>query len=330
MFKIKFYFLLLLLLTSSFTVFSQTKDWKQYSSAMAGFKVNYPSDWRIGDEEAKGQVWRLTINSPGERDDDVWEHNSITICSKPKKDSFENLDRCAEHHLSIRNNKVVSEETFTLNGMEIRKVETKEPYPNSRSIFFNVFFSTKDRDFQVSGIFRKIFNLERFVPVFDQILATIQPLQEISALTYKNEKYDFAVTYPVSWKSCPTVNTNQDEEVILMLIPEGIACNGGNYILVSRMTKFSYEKNNRDLKEFLKDKVYSKTVPYVEFGNIHAAMGEKSDEKYVWRERYFYTNYPQTYELLKISEMYELKNEKYQAQAREILASARRFLKFNN
>lgn len=322
-------FLVVLIFSAlNFTVFAQTNDWRQYSSTMAGFALKYPSDWRVEQEEAKGQIWRVTINSPGQRDDDVWEHNSITICSKPKNNSFEDLDRCAEHHLGIRNNKLVSEKTIKLNGNEIRKIETTDPY-HQNTIFLTAFFSTKDRDFQVSGFFRKIFNLDRFIPVFDQMLETFQPLKEKAVLTYKNEKYDFAITYPTSWKSCPiTEKANQDEEAMLILAPEGKLCNGGNYISVSRMTKFSYEKNNRDLKEFLKDKVFTKIISYLEFGNIHAALGEKVDEKYIYRERYFYTNYPQTYELLRISEMYEINNEVYQREAKEILTTARRFLKY--
>jgi hypothetical protein len=328
MLKINLLLLLVIFTASSLTVFSQTENWRQYSSTMAGFAVKYPSDWQVEQEEAKGQIWRITINSPGQRDDDVWEHNSITICSKPKSDSFENLDRCAEHHLGIKNNKLVSEKTIILKEIEIRKIETTDVY-HQNTIFLIALFSTKDRDFQISGVFRKIFNLDRFIPVFDQMLETFRPLKEKSVLTYKNEQFDFALTYPTSWKSCPITGvSNKDEEEMLILVPEGRLCNGGNYISVSRMTKFSYEKNNRDLKEFLKDKVFSKTVPYIEFGNIHAALGEKIDDKYIYRERYFYTNYPQTYELLKISEMYELNNGIFQKESKEILTTARRFLRF--
>lgn len=317
------------MLLLSFTVFSQTKDWKQYNSSMAGFEVGYPSDWRVEQEEAKGGIWRVTINSPGVRDDDVWEHNSITICSKPKKDSFETLDRCAEHHLPVNKHKIVSEKTFTLNGLEIRKLETKEEF-SSTSIFFVAFFSTKDRDFQVSGFFRKIFNLERFVPVFDQMLSTFHPSAEKSLTTYKNEKYDFAITYPTAWKNCPTaeINYNPEEETLLKIVPIKENCSGNNFISVSRMTKLSNEKNNLDVKEFLKEQNFTKIVPYLEFGNIGTAVGEKITDTSGYRERYFYTNYPQTYELLKISEMYEINNETYQKEAKEILTTARRFLKF--
>lgn len=314
---------------SGFTVFSQSKDWKRYNSSMAGFEVGYPSDWRVKQEEAKGGIWRVTINSPGVRDDDVWEHNSITICSKPKKASFETLDRCAEHHLPVNKHKIVSEKTFTLNGLEIRKIETKEEF-SSNSIFFVAFFSTKDRDFQVSGFFRKIFNLERFVPVFDQMLTTFQPATEKSVVIYKNEKYDFALTYPTTRKSCSTnaINYNPDEETILRLVPNKENCLGNNYISVLRMTKLSNKKNNLEVKGFLNAKDFTKPISYIEFGNIGGAIGEKVIESEIYRERYFYTNYPQTYELLKISEMYEINNETYQKEAMEILTTARRFLKF--
>jgi PsbP-like protein len=327
MLKINLFLCLVIFTALSFTVYPQTENWNQYSSSMAGYSVKYPWDWKADQEEGKGKVWRLTINSPGQRDDDVWEHNSITICSKSKSDSFENLDRCADHHISVKENKFLSEKVLNINGLNIRRLETREEF-RTNGIYFLAIISTEERDYKIAGVFRKIFNLDRMAPVFDQMLETFRTLKEISALNYRNEKYDFALTYPTSWKSCPiTESTIKDEEEILILVPEGRLCNGGNYIVVSRMTKFSYEKNNRNLKEFLKDNFFTSITPYVEFGNIHAAIGEKISEGSIYRERYFYTNYPTTYELLKISEMYQLNNDSYQKEGKEILTTARRFLK---
>lgn len=314
------------------TVSPQTNNWKQYSSSMAGFKVDYPADWEAK-EEGYYRVWHTTFISPGVRDRDVRMTSSIGICSQPKgyiSKSSHGRSRCSQKddHLSeMWKDRIVSEKTTKINGIRIRKKITEDKYqPNATYIY--AFFSTKERDFLVSSRFSRKFNLDRYIPVFDQMLSTLQILEEESVLTFRNEPYDFAITYPISWQSCPITKVeNSDEEEFLKLVPEGRLCNGGNYISVSRITKFSSERNNRSLKEFLGSKQYTKTVPYLEFGNIHAAMGENVDETYIRRERYFYTNYPETYELLRISEMYERANERYQQDAREILASARRFLK---
>lgn len=329
---IKLFLPALILLTSSLTVFSQTEDWKQYSSSLAGLAVKYPSDWQAA-ESAYERVWKVGFVSPGVKDYDVTMKSSIGICSQPKghvSNSSDSRSRCSrrDDHLSESSkDKVVSEETLQINGLKIRRVVAEDRYSPTATYIY-AFFSNKDRDFLVSSYFSRRFNLDRYIPVFDRMLATVRLLEEKTVLTYRNEKYDFALTYPVSWKSCPIDgNANQDEEEILNLVPEGKSCNGANYISVSRMTKFSYEKNNRDLKEFLAGRIFSKIVPYLEFGNVHAALGERADEKYIYRERYFYTNYPQTYELLKISEMCELNNEVCRNQAREILATAQRFLK---
>ncbi len=324
--------LLAIIFVFSFTVYSQSieskSDWKQYSSAMAGFSIKYPLDWKIEEEEAKGQIWRLSLISPGVRDDDVWEAATMMICSKPKGASFENLDRCADHHLHIAKHRVVFLNTFFMNGIEMRRFETEDTFSPSRS-YLTFFFSTKDRDFIVNGDFSRTFKMDRYIPVFDEIVKTFQPLEEKSVLTFKNEKYDFALTYPVSWKSCPIkeINNNADAELLLRIVPTNESCSGNNYISAVRMTKLSNEKNNLDLRGFLNEKDFTKTIPYIEFGNIHASIGEKVTEDHIYRERYFYTNYPTTYELLRISEMYQLNNEVYQKEAKEILMTARRFLK---
>lgn len=329
MLKIKSLFLLAFFSLSSFTVFTQTENWRLYRSAMAGFAVKYPASWKLEKQEAKGQIWGLIVTSPGQRDDDVWEHNSIGICSKPKSEAFENLALCRDSNLAIMNGEIVSEKTIVANGLKIRRFE-KKARGFEGTIFLNAVFSTQDRDYLVRGAFRKIFNLDRFVPVFDELLKTFQILKEKPVATYKNAPYDFALTYPVSWKSCEEISKNisAGEETLLILAPESRGCSAGNYIQVTRMTKFSQEKNNRELKGFLNEKDFDKVVPYVEFGNIHAALGERVNENHIFRERYFYTNYPQTYELLKITESYEARNEILQQEAGEILTTARRFLRF--
>lgn len=333
MFKVNLFLLAMFLLSFSFIVFTQTKnlneDWKQYDSPMAGFSVKYPSDWKVYREEASGKVWQIAFIWPQVRDDDVFEASSITICSKPKGSSFNNWGGCRQKddHLS-RKDTVVSEKTFELNGLKIQKKETEDDYRPTDSYFY-AFFTTKDRDFLISSSFPRRFGLDKYIPVFDQMLSTFQSTNEVFVTVYRNDKYDFALTYPKTWKTCPIseINYNPDEEPLLRIVPANENCQGNNLIFVSRMSKLSNEKNNLELKSFLGNKDYTKTVPYLEFGNIHAALGEKIEKQFIHRERYFYTNYPQTYELLKISEMYETNQDVSKKEAEDILKTARRFLR---
>lgn len=333
MFKTRLLFLALFFLCFSFVVFPQTKnlneDWKQYNSLMAGFDIKYPSDWKIYKEEASGKVWRVLFTSPRVRDDDVSVASSITVCSKPKGSSFYNWGGCRQKddHLS-RKDTVVSEKTFELNGLKIQKKETEDDYRPTASYLY-AFFSTKDRDFLISSNFPRRFGLDKYIPAFDQMLTTFQPVKEITATIYRNDKFDFALTYPGTWKSCSLneSNYNADEELLLRIVPAKENCQANNFIFVSRMSKFSSEKNNLVLDSFLANKDYTKTIPFLEFGNIHAALGEKVDKQIVHRERYFYTNYPQTYELLRITETFELNQSFYQKEGEDILKTARRFLR---
>jgi hypothetical protein len=179
------------LFTLNFAVFSQSENpdrpWQQYGSAAAGFKIDYPADWQIEKEEAKGQIWRITIISPGVRDDDVTMFDSITICSKPKGASFEDLDRCSNHHLHLEKTKINFFTTLNLNGIEVRRFETEDTYAPNAS-YFNAFFSTPKRDFLMTGYFSWQFNLERYIPVFDKMLKSFQPLEEKPVSIYRKNK----------------------------------------------------------------------------------------------------------------------------------------------
>jgi len=329
--KIKLLFFTLFFFVSSFTVFSQTDDWQQYSSSMAGLKVNYPSDWTLN-EKYVGRAWQLTFISPGVFDEDIWVNSAINICiqpigNKPNPSNTNSGCRQKDDHLSdIAKDKVISEETFQLNGLQIRKKITTDKYRQSETYIY-AFFTVDDKEFLISSGFTKRFGLDKYIPVFDQMLKTVQVLKKLDILIYKNDKYDFAITYPTSWKSCPVSKPTEDIEEMLLLVPEGNFCNGGNYISISRMPKYSNDKKLRDLKGFLSNKDFSKVTPYIEFGNIHAAIGESSNVNYIKRERYFYTNYPETYELLKISEGFDKNQEVYQKEAKEILSTAQRFLR---
>ncbi len=329
--KIKSLFFAMFLL--NFTVFSQAENsaekWTQYNLPMAGFDIKYPSNWKVSKEEASGRVWQITFISPSVRDRDTRPASFITICSKPKGSSFNNWGNCRQKddHLS-RKDTVVSEKTFELNGLKIQKKETEDDYRPMDSYFY-AFFSTKDRDFLVSSSFPRKFGLDKYIPVFDQMLLTFKSTKEILVTVYRNDKYDFALTYPKTWKTCSIdeINYSPDEEPLLRIVPANESCQGNNFIFVSRMSKLSNEKNNLELKGFLGDKDFTRSVPYLEFGNIHAALGEKTEKQVIRRERYFYTNYPQTYELLKISEMYETNQNSYEKEVEDILKTARRFLR---
>lgn len=317
----------------NFAVFSQNKDsnrnWKQYKLPMAGFDIKYPSDWKVSKEEASGRVWQVIFISPNVQDDDVHQYSSITICSKPKGSSFNDWGNCRQKddHLS-RKDSVVSEKKYELNRLKIQKKETEDDYRPTTSYFY-AFFSTKFRDFLISSRFPRRFGLDKYIPVFDQMLATFRSTKEVSVIVYRNDKYDFALTYPQKWKTCSADEINDpDEETLLRIVPANKSCQGNNSIEVSRMSKLSNEKNNLVLNSFLADKDYTKTVPNIYFGNIQAALGEKAEKQIVRRERYFYTNYPQTYELLKISEVYETGQIFYREEAEDILKTARRFLKY--
>jgi len=327
MLKIKIFFFALIFSTSGFTAFSQTEDWRQYSSMMAGFAIKYPSEWR-GNEEDFGVVLHARFISPGVRDYDVTQNAGIGICTQPKghiSTSSLSNSRCSQRddHLSdSAKNKVVSEETIEINGLKIRKKITEDRFGDATYIY--AFFSTKDRDVLISSIFPKRFNLGKHIPVFDQMLSTLQLLEKDPFLTYRNEKYGFSIKYPTSWRSCPLDDYYKKKENILILVPEGSGCFGGNFVSVSTVPEFSNTTKLPDLKELLRKQTYSEIALNFELGNIQTISGERTEGKYLYRQRYFYTNKSETYNLLKISEMYDKEREDFQQKANEILATIRK------
>lgn len=329
MLKIKLVLLFVILSASSFTVFSQTEDWRQYSFSMAGFSIKYPSDWR-GKEEGFGQVLHTIFISPGVRDYDVIENAGIGICTQPKGHISTSSDgrsicRQRDDHLSdIAKDKVVSEETIEINGLKIRKKITENKYrPDTTYIY--AFFSTKNRDVLIGSSFPKRFNLDKYIPVFDQMLSTVQLLEKKSVLTYRNEKYEFSIEYPTSWRSCPLDDYYKKKENILILVPEGGGgCFGGNFISILTVPEFSNVTKLPDLKELLRKQNYSVVIPNSELDNIQTVSGERTEGKYLYLQRYFHIDKSDTYNLLQISEMYDKDQEKFQQEAQEILATIKK------
>ena len=330
MFKIKLFLFVLLFSLSSFAVFSQTGDWRQYSFSMAGVKIKYPSDWRSR-EEGFGQVLHVRFVSPGVKDYDVIQNSSIGVCTQPKgyiSTSSDGRSSCRQRddHLSdIAKDKVVSEETIEINGVKIRKKVTENKY-RPEATYIYAFFSTKNRDVLVGSTFPRRFNLEKYIPVFDQMLSTLQLLEKDTTLNYRNEKYGFSVSYPTSWRSCPLDDYYTKKETILMLVPESKGCQGGNFISVSSVPEFSNAAKLPDLKELLRKQNYSEISPNLELSEIQTISGEKSEGKYVYRQRYFHITKSETYNLLKISEMYDKEQKEIQQEGKEILVTIKKSL----
>jgi hypothetical protein len=329
MFKIKLFLFVSLLLLSNFAVFSQTGDWRQYSFSMAGIKIKYPSDWR-GEEKGYGSVLHVRFISPGVRDYDVTQNAGIGICTQPKghvSNSSDSRGSCRQRddHLSESSkNKVVSEETVEINGLKIRKKISENRY-RPDTTYIDAFFSTKDRDVLISSAFPRRFNLEKYIPVFDQMISTVQLLEKITTLDYQNEKYGFSISYPTSWRSCPLDYYTKKED-ILILAPESKGCRQGNEITISAVHEFSNTIKLPDIKEILIKQNYSEISPNLELNELQTISGEKSEGKYLYRQRYFSAGKADTHNLLKISEMYEKEQEKFQQEAKEILATIKKSL----
>ena len=325
----KLFLFIIILISSSFTVFSQTSDWKQYSSTMAGLKISYPSDWSL-DESNVGRAWQLRFLSPGVFDYDIWVHSIVNVCIQPvgnipNPSNSRSGCRQKDDHLSdMYKDKVISEETIKINGLHIRKKITTDRYGQSDTYIY-AFFTAENKDFLVSSYFTKRFGLNKYVPVFDQMLKTIQVLKKRKTLTYRNDKYDFAIMYPTSWKSCSVSKPTQIEEEILLLVPERKFCNGNNYISVSRISTYSGDlMTGYQLQDLLKKNKYTTINSFL---NGNSAQGEKTIRDYLLSESYFFTNYLSTYDLLKIFSKIELKEKTHQKESKEILSTAQRFLR---
>ncbi|MDQ3633318.1 MAG: hypothetical protein ACR2MD_08350 [Aridibacter sp.] len=325
--KPKLFLSIIFLLTFSFTVFPQTTNWNKYSSSMAGFAVKFPSDWTVDNEEARGKIWQVSFGSPRVRDRDVLQASVVFICSKPKGTSFDNWGQCRQKddHLSDSyKDRVVSNTTLEINGLSIRRKETEGKY-EPRYSYIYAFFSTKDRDFLISSSFPRGFGLAKYIPVFDELLKTFEALPEREVTIYKNEIYNFAIAYPLTWKNCPLLESKSDnDDEILLFVPRNEICKqSGNFISISRMSEYSGDLlTGNQLKDILRKKGYTKFNSFHQ--NSSTAYGEKTIRNFNYSEIYFFTNYQTSYDLLNISTLTNTKNKLLQNETREIIATIQR------
>lgn len=328
MLKIKILFFAAILLTTSFAVFAQTDDWKLYSSTTQGFAVKYPSDW-TAKEETYGRVWHSFFISPGVFDYDVTYTAGIGICSQPKghiSTSSNSRSRCSQRddHLSENSkNKVVSEEILDINGVQVRKKITEDKY-RPEATFIYAFFSTKDRDVLVSSNFPRRFDLDKYIPVFDKMLSTLLLVEKGDSISYRNEKYDFSISFPASWRSCPVDYYAVKTQEILILVPDEKICLNSNYISFSTVSESSDKSKLPNIQELFVKENYSQSSSISELPNFQTTSAEKTERKYFYRQRFFYSKDSETFYLMKISEMYN-KEENFEPEGKEILKTVRNF-----
>jgi hypothetical protein len=157
------------------------------------------------------------------------------------------------------------------------------------------------------------------------MLSTLQILDKDTILTYRNEKFGFSLQYPSSWRSCPLDDYYTKKEDILILAPKDENCFGANYVSVSNVPEFSKVSKPTGLEELLRKQNYSVILPNLELSEIQTVSGEKTEGKYFYRQRYFQTTDSEKHSLLRISEMYNSEKEKPQQEAKEILATIKKF-----
>lgn len=286
------------------THFGQTDDWRHYSSTAAGYKVGHPSDWQAT-EEWIWPVGHVRFISPGIFDRDVIMNAGIGICSQPMghvgtPSNTRSWCRERDDHLSDHaKNKVISDEIVEVNGLKIRKKVSENRYRPTVQ-YLDAFLSSGDRSLHISGTFPKRFDLDRYIPVFDQLLSTLQLLDKPAQITYSNSRLGFSLTYPSSWRSCP-VNDHGMKGVILRLAPEERNCLGSNSITFRTAA--------------------AKATPTAGATAAEIAVlgGERFEGTYFYRDRY--SRVPDLDDkLLQISEMYD-RDGRFRVQGEAILAT---------
>ena len=296
---------------------SQSLETRQYSSSDAGYKVDFPADWSAT-EEWVWPVAHLYLSSPGVRDRDVTMSAGISICSQPKgyvSTSSNSNGRCRlrDDHLSdLYKNKVVSEEWKEIGGVKFRKVVSEDKY-RPDTTFIDAFFSTPKRDVIVSAGFPSRFNLDRYIPVFDQVIASIQNLENVKQITFSSQKLGFSISYPTSWRSC-AMDFRRKKDDVLHLVPEDKLCTGANSILIALVADKSGE-----LAQQLSKENFLFSQP--EWATTNLISGSKTFDAYFYRNTYLGSRDDISTNSLLVKEMYVMDQQKYRNEAVGILRS---------
>jgi hypothetical protein len=294
MFADKLIIALAFVMTSMVPALGQTANWRQFSSATAGYKIKYPADWG-GTETWRWPVGHLILQSPSVRDYDVFQNAAIRICTQPQglvSNSSLSDSRCSlrDDHLSdLYKKKIISSAVTDINGVKVRKTVSEDKY-RPDTTYLDAFFSTKDRDVMINGSFPRRFGLEKYIPVFDHLLSTLEIVTGQSALSYSNSDYKFSISYPGTWRSCP-IDNHRQKDLIMWLVPEDNLCLGANSIMFSTAVTDPTTKNR----------------------------GWQED-RYVYSLKFYSTNVLAAGTLLQRREMYDA-TQAYRQQAEAILES---------
>ena len=196
--------------------------------------------------------------------------------------------------------------------MKFRKVVSEDKVRPDRT-FIDAFFSTSKRDVIVSGGFPTRFNLDRYIPVFDQLISSIQNLENVKQVTFSSEKLGFSISYPTSWRSC-ALDFRRKREDVLLLVPEDKLCTGANSILIALVADKS-----GDLPERLSKENFLSSQP--EWATTSLISGSKTFDAYFYRNTYLGSRDDMSTNLLLVKEMYVIDQQKYKNEAIQILRS---------
>ena len=298
---------------------SGPNPWKQYRSPMAGFELRYPQDWKFFDR-GKEKSWVVSFVSPEVFDRDVFLAAKITVCSNPREDRFPQGE-CQERdsHLSdMYKDKVRNKGVRSIRGLNIETRETEDRY--GQNVFYYAHFSSHGRRYFVRGDFTKSFGLDRYVLVFDEMLAGIRVFTARPIEIFKNASYSFSLTYPDSWQQCLPLRNGEepnDEQELLRLVPINQSCSGSNVITISRSAKLSGKTvTGLQLQEMLTK--MGLTPIKSSWSGYMLAQGERRTETQLARESYAFINRLSTRDLLRMSERYEMTEKLVQEEGREI------------
>jgi hypothetical protein len=220
---------------------SGPNPWKQYRSPMAGFELRYPQDWKFFDR-GKEKSWVVSFVSPEVFDRDVPLAAKITVCSNPIEDAF-STGECQERDSQLSDmykDKVRNKGVRSIGGLNMETRETEDRY-YGQNIFYYAHFSSHGRRYFVRGDFTRSFGLDRYVSVFDEMLAAIRVFTPTPVKIINDPRYSFSLSYPASWQQCLPGNEqgSNDEQELLRLVPINQSCSGSNVITISRSAKLS-------------------------------------------------------------------------------------------